>query len=76
MDIYAAHIRDDEIIQSVKEHLEGTANLASSFAACFHGNEHAYLCGLLHDADKYSEKFQRRIHEAGNMVDHPKLLIF
>ena len=70
MDIYAAHIRDDGKIQSVKDHLEGTAKLASNFAVCFGGDEHAYLCGLLHDAGKYSEKFQRRIHEGGNMVDH------
>ena len=39
MDIYAAHIRDDGKIQSVKDHLEGTAKLASNFADSFNNGE-------------------------------------
>ena len=57
-DIYAAHIRDDEIIQTNKEHLEGTAVLARCFAERFGSGEFGYLCGILHDIGKYSKQFQ------------------
>ena len=46
-EIYAAHIRDDEIIQTNKEHLEGTAVLARCFAERFGSGEFGYLCGIL-----------------------------
>lgn len=60
---YIAHKRETEqgepVIQSVLEHLEGCAELAQSFAAEFGSQEFAYLCGLLHDIGKYSDRFQR-----------------
>jgi CRISPR-associated endonuclease/helicase Cas3 len=68
--ILAAHIRDDGTVQTILEHLLGTANLSKKFGQVFGGGEHAYLCGLLHDIGKYSEKFQKRIYQGGNKVDH------
>ncbi len=69
---YLAHIdRDNDRVQSVKEHLQGTAKLAESFAESFGSGDWGYCCGLLHDVGKYSEAFQTKIRENGNqMVDH------
>ena len=47
--------------QSIKEHCEGTANLAEQMAAAFDAKEWARLCGLWHDIGKYSLKFQQHI---------------
>lgn len=69
-DIYAAHIREDGKIQTVLEHLEGTAILAKSFAESFGSGDYAYLCGMLHDIGKYSQEFQKRIRGASQRVDH------
>jgi CRISPR-associated endonuclease/helicase Cas3 len=68
--IYAAHIKDDGEIQPIFDHLKGTAKLAKEFADRFDSGDYAYLCGMLHDIGKYSEKFQKRIYEGGNPVDH------
>ncbi|HZJ78565.1 MAG TPA: CRISPR-associated helicase Cas3' [Clostridia bacterium] len=67
---FAAHIRDDGKIQTVKEHLDGVANLAEGFGNSFSSGDYAYLCGMLHDIGKYSKKFQKRIFEGGNRADH------
>lgn len=56
-------------VQTVKEHLEGTAELAAEFARPFGGESQARLAGLLHDIGKYSEEFQRRL-DGGPKVDH------
>ena len=67
---YLAHI-DGEREQSVKEHLQGTAELAEKFAAKFGKADWGYCCGLLHDIGKYSQEFQRKIQEnLKNQVDH------
>lgn len=68
--IPAAHIREDKTIQSISDHVTGTAKLAKLFADRFSAGTHAYLCGLLHDIGKYSDSFQRRIYEGGERVDH------
>lgn len=59
-------------VQTVKEHLLGTAERAEKFAAEFGCNEAGFLCGLLHDIGKYSEAFQKRIRNPlpSNRVDH------
>lgn len=70
MEEYIAHKEGDRI-QSVKEHLTGTAELAGSFAAKFGKEEWGYCCGMLHDIGKYSKEFQRKIKEDTNeRVDH------
>ena len=49
MNTYLAHIADDGRTQTVKDHLTGTANLASEFANAFGAAEQAELAGLAHD---------------------------
>jgi len=66
----AAHISEDGRIQTVIEHLKGTANKAREYADSFDAGDNAYLCGLLHDIGKYSEAFQKRIYGGKNRVDH------
>ena len=67
---YIAH-KDGEREQSVKEHLEGTAERAGEFAEKFGKREWGYCCGMLHDIGKYSKEFQRKIQENTNeRVDH------
>lgn len=67
-----AHTSQDGRVQSVRSHLEGTALLAGAFAAPFGGESSAQAAGLLHDAGKYSQEFQRHIRspELGLHVDH------
>lgn len=59
-------------VQTIKEHLLGTARRAEKFASEFDCGEAGYLCGLLHDIGKYSEAFQCRIRNplSAGRVDH------
>ena len=67
---YIAH-KDGARVQSVKEHLKGTAERAGDFAEKFGKREWGYCCGMLHDIGKYSKEFQRKIQENTNeRVDH------
>lgn len=67
---YLAHI-DGDREQSVKEHLQGTAELAGDFAAKFGKTDWGYCCGMLHDIGKYSSEFQWKIQEnLKTQVDH------
>lgn len=68
--MYIAHKKDDGKVQTIMEHITNTARLAGQFAKPFGSEQCAYLCGMLHDIGKYSAKFQRRILEGGNSVDH------
>lgn len=65
-----AHIRDDGSVQSVKEHLVGSADLAINFAKPMGLEVYAELCGLYHDIGKYSKEFQNRITGNGEKCDH------
>lgn len=67
---FAGHINDEGRVQTIYEHLSGTAELAEEFAAGFDSEELAYISGLYHDIGKYSKRFQKRIYEGGNPVDH------
>lgn len=66
---YLAHIAKDGREQTVRDHLFGTAELCSRFAAGFHAEAQGELAGLAHDLGKYSEAFQRRL-QGGPRVDH------
>lgn len=67
---YLAHV-DGDREQSVKEHLEGTAQLAEEFAGKIGNGDWGYCCGLLHDIGKYSDQFQQKIQgEPELRVDH------
>lgn len=75
MESHTAHPRlahlsaDGQRPQTVRDHLEGTARLASDFARPFGGESQARLAGLLHDIGKYSDDFQHRL-AGGPKVDH------
>lgn len=68
MAMFYAHI-DGERKQTVEEHLDGTAIIASAFASAFKSSQYGYLAGIAHDIGKYSEGFQRRLF-GGSKVDH------
>lgn len=61
---YIAHIREDGKIQSVEEHLKGTAELAGKFAEKIGIGSWGEICGLLHDVGKYSDEFQKYIKDS------------
>ena len=67
--MYCAHIRDDGAVQTVMEHLTGTAQLCAGFAQRFGEEERGRLLGLAHDIGKCSDDFQRRLN-GGPKVDH------
>ncbi len=69
---YIAHIDEKNgRIQTVEEHLKGTAELAGKFAERFGKQDWGYCCGMLHDIGKYSTDFQKRIKgESIWKVDH------
>ena len=70
--MYIGHKSDDGRKQLLKEHLEGVAKLAKTFAAPFSGQAHAERTGTLHDAGKYSEAGQKRMNDPEHTakVDH------
>lgn len=59
--VYIAHIREDGTVQTLEEHLNGTAKLAKQFAEKIGLASFGELCGLLHDVGKYSRAFQEYI---------------
>ena len=67
---YLAHKSEDGREQFLIDHLLGTANLSSNFAAVFGLSDLAYYIGLYHDIGKYSAGFQNRILNDGPKVDH------
>lgn len=67
-DGFFAHVAFDRI-QTVEEHLKGTAELAKQFAQAFDAREQGCLIGLAHDIGKCSEEFQERLR-GGHIVDH------
>ena len=66
---YIAHVReDDKCIQTVKEHLEGVANLSKLHASKIGLGDYGELIGLLHDLGKYSISFQNYIKSGTNLL--------
>lgn len=66
---YLAHISNDGSVQTVEEHLKGTAARSAAFAGEFDAADFGELVGLAHDIGKNSEPFQKRLH-GGPKVDH------
>ena len=65
-----AHISEDGLrVQTVAEHLQGTAKLYGHFANVFGAEQAGCYAGLLHDIGKYSAAFQYRL-KGGPKVDH------
>lgn len=67
--MYYAHIREDGAVQTVEEHLTGTAQRSEIFAADFGEAARGRLLGDSHDVGKCSQPFQKRLH-GGPKVDH------
>lgn len=67
---FAAHLSEDGRIQTVKDHLEGTARRTSEYAGAFGAADIGYLTGIMHDIGKYSKGFQDRLLCNGPKVDH------
>lgn len=67
--LFYAHISEDGRKQTVLQHLEGTARLASEFAKVFGEEQMGQLLGLAHDIGKYTVGFQKRLN-GGPKVDH------
>ena len=56
--------------QTLEDHLQGVARLAEEFAAVFGAGDWGRLSGLLHDAGKATQAFQRRLEGSLHRVDH------
>ncbi|MCC8169639.1 MAG: CRISPR-associated helicase Cas3' [Oscillospiraceae bacterium] len=67
---YIAHKFDDNE-QLLTEHLTNVAELSRENAV-YKLKDIAYICGLLHDAGKYTELFQKRIRGADIRVEHAR----
>lgn len=62
---YIAHIRKtDGVVQSVQDHLMGTAAIAKCLTGKLSLELAGELLGLMHDFGKYSQKFQKYIESA------------
>lgn len=57
---YIAH-KDGERIQTIKDHLTGTAKLAGNFASKFGKENWGYCCGMLHDMVNIRISFRKRL---------------
>lgn len=70
--MYLAHRTEEGREQPLLDHLNGTAKLASAFAAAFGQEKLAEVLGMAHDIGKYSDAFQRylRANGQGSRVDH------
>ena len=67
---FLAHYAEDGREQSLKDHLDGTAELCREFARPFGAEELARMIGEAHDIGKYAEPFQRRIRGESLKTDH------
>lgn len=56
--------------QPLDKHLEGVARRAEEFAATFKAGEWGRFAGLLHDAGKATDAFQRRLEGSTQQADH------
>lgn len=70
MDKWFAHRREDGALQTVSDHLHGTAERAGQFSSSFDAYEQGVLVGISHDIGKYATEFQRRLLDNGPRVDH------
>lgn len=64
-DVFIAHV-DGERIQTLEDHLEGTAKLAEEFGLPLHLGKECYLLGKNHDIGKYTHRFQEYIRGVRN----------
>lgn len=74
--VYIAHKTEDGRIESVEDHCNKVASLASLYASAFTDSSQGRLVGLYHDLGKYSKAFQRRIRGSSEHVDHSSIGAF
>lgn len=69
---YYAHTPEDNDRpwQTLEDHLNNVACLASGFASKFGATTWGYALGILHDAGKATDAFQRRLRGSSGSVDH------
>ena len=70
MEYYAHSSEDGTRLQTVTEHLKGTAEKCRAFAAEFGAESIGSLMGNVHDVGKCTEEFQNRLLNDGPKVDH------
>lgn len=73
MNVLYAHTAqegDDREWQRLDEHLNNTADCAEEFSSDFGAGTWGRALGILHDAGKATEAFQRRLHGSSETVDH------
>ncbi len=62
---FLAHVKEEKdgtfVLHYLDEHLEGTAKLASQYAAVFGNSDWAKVAAVWHDLGKYQQAFQRAI---------------
>jgi CRISPR-associated endonuclease/helicase Cas3 len=61
---YIAHIRENDSgerneLQSLEDHLQGTAEFSKQFAEEFDSSEWAYVLGMLHDLGKGTPEWKK-----------------
>ena len=71
---YLAHCNEKHS-QTLKDHLFGTAELASRFAERFEKSDWGYCCGMLHDIGKYSLAFQEKIKNKIILLPEQKFVL-
>lgn len=67
---FYAHSSESKEWQLLKSHLEEVADAGRKFADSFGAGQMGYLSGILHDAGKYSARFQQRLRGSNIRVDH------
>lgn len=67
---HSTDLPDKSNWQPLDKHLEGVARLAEEFAMIFKAGDWGRFAGLLHDAGKATEAFQRRLEGNTQRVDH------
>ncbi|MGN0478652.1 MAG: CRISPR-associated helicase Cas3' [Hominenteromicrobium sp.] len=68
---YLAHKSEDgQRVQTIEEHLSGTASRCAAFAQAFGAGEEGRYAGSIHDLGKCSAEFQKRLNGDPHRPDH------
>jgi CRISPR-associated endonuclease/helicase Cas3 len=67
---HSSHSLDDTTWQTLRDHLDGVANLAREFADSFDAGDWAYVAGLWHDLGKYHPDWQAYLRRSAIKDDN------